>query len=78
MLLVKVYTGSELLARIPIQKWDEEITKDLLNCIESHVKEPFSLLYSFKPLLTIILIVEFLDNLSARSNHHKNRCVVLK
>ncbi len=78
MLHVRLTIGAELLNRIPINKWDEKLSKDLLNVIESHIHEPFTLVYTLVPLLTIVLFTEFLDNYEKRSNVYKNRCKVLK
>lgn len=61
--LVRLYAGSELLSRIPMVKWDTSLDKELLNAIESHLKEPFQLIYSHKPLLTFVLLIEFLEKL---------------
>lgn len=67
--LVRVYTGAELLARISIRMWKHD--KDLLNAIEQHIKEPFQIVYCQKPILTIVLLVEFLHKLS------KGKCEAL-
>jgi len=52
--------------------------RDVLNSIEAHIKEPFLMVYSLKPLLSIVLLVEFLEKLAKRGNRYKNRCIVLK
>jgi len=41
VLLVRIYIGAELLGRVPIQMWVSDLDKELLNAIESHIKEPF-------------------------------------
>ena len=62
--LVRVYTGAELLSRISIRMWNSKLDKDMINAIEQHIKEPYTLVYCQKPILTIVLLAEFLMKLS--------------
>eukprot|EP00347_Sterkiella_histriomuscorum_P012535 403368200 len=74
IILVRVYVGAELLSHINIQKWNKDLNKDLLNAIEQHCKDPSQIIYSHRPILTICLVVEFIQKLMRSTNRHKNKC----
>ena len=72
-----MYAGSELLSRVPMVKWNTDLDKELLNAVEAHLKEPYQLIYSSKPLLAFVLLIEFLEKLANRTALHKNKCRIL-
>ena len=78
IVMVHVYSGAELLSRIPISQWSNTLDKEVLNAVESHLKEPFHIIYSQKPLVTFVLLQEFLQKLTNKTIRYKNRCVTLQ
>eukprot|EP00347_Sterkiella_histriomuscorum_P007683 403347974 len=77
ILLTNVHNGVELLARVPISSWRHKLDKELLNAFESHLKEPYSIIYSLKPLVVIVLMKEFLEKLKERTYKYQNKCEIL-
>lgn len=77
IMMVNIYNGIELLARVPISSWLHRLDKELLNAIEGHLKEPYQMIYSPKPLIVIVLMKEFLDKLQSRTFKYQNKCEIL-
>jgi hypothetical protein len=69
----KMYYGAEMLVYIYKANWDEKLTKNLCKNIIRTIKTK-DILNCHSPILTCLLLCEYLKELGALSIQHKSRC----
>lgn len=68
----KIYYGTEMICNIFKTNWHEDLTKDLCKHILKTIKTK-DIMNCHSPILTCVLLSEFLNNIASISVHHYSR-----